>query len=311
MEFPKNTRERDLKMFIPETLKVRIRKNSDSVPLGYVTYLDEKGKLRKEESWIKWGTDFLGDFNNLPKNGFQLETVVKRSRDWFGTGRTMFRIKSPDGFVFEITSNNFKEICEESTIEKGLIKDSCVFAWDGPNLALIPTNAEEYVEHRKHTDMIVGGKVKIKELVVGKLYKNKSNQDIGYYLGKYKILHRECKYIGRNSYMERYGHYNIAYSVRQVHIFCMPSQPYCTFFVTPDVYNSENVLKIPFEKTEQDVSKLKFGYGYDNILFPKQFEGEFSQEDFKKFVMDHEKMISGKYYREDNKNVIDILWKTF
>jgi hypothetical protein len=56
---------------------------------------------------------------------------------------------------------------------------------------------------------------------------------------------------------------------------------------------------------------LKFGYGSDNILFPKQFEGEFSQEDFKKFVMDHEKMISGKYYREDNKNVIDILWKTF
>jgi hypothetical protein len=192
-------------MYIPKEIKVRIQFNStrwnqatgkheavnenEKGPhLGYATYLDEKGKLRKETSWKGWGHKHIGDFKNIPKRGFKLEKTVSRSRDWFGSGKTMFRIVHPDNFIFEISSDNFSEICQSCDLRKGLIEDDCVLAWDGTNLALIPCSTEDFIEHSKETAGIEAGPVKNSELIIGDNYKERNGNDLGHYAGKFYVL---------------------------------------------------------------------------------------------------------------------------
>ena len=45
-------------LFIPEKIKVGYQERSDTYTkrLAYVTYYDQKGKLRKEKSWKTWCT---------------------------------------------------------------------------------------------------------------------------------------------------------------------------------------------------------------------------------------------------------------
>lgn len=197
-------------MFIPKEIKVRIRhertrynettrrlepidKNDPGPHLGYATYCDEKGKLRKEVSWRGWGDTDLGDFKNIPKKGFKLEKTVNRSRDWFGSGKTMFRVIHPDNFIFEISANNLNEIILSCNLNKGDIDDECILAWDGLNLALIPCSTESYKIHSKATERIENGALKPSDLIIGKAYQERNGQCVGYYVGRFYSL--TCEFV--------------------------------------------------------------------------------------------------------------------
>lgn len=105
-------------MYIPKELKIRVRETrtrEDKLDLiddpynainwlAYVTYIDEKGKLRKETSWKGWGDKEIEGIDNKPLEGFRLSGTTSRSSDWFGSGRSMFYVEHPKGFRFEITS---------------------------------------------------------------------------------------------------------------------------------------------------------------------------------------------------------------
>lgn len=211
-------------MYIPKEVKVKIRYEqrwdhvaqkyvitNESEPgphLGYATYVDEKGKLRKETSWNGWGNKHLGDFANGPKRGFKLEKAISRSRDWFGSGRTMFRMIHPDNFIFEISANNLNEIILSCNLNKGEIDDECVLAWDGLNLALIPCSTDEYLEHSKTTKKIENGTLKSKDLIIGNAYQDRNAKYIGHYVGRFYSLSTEfIEYDinGRNVKEKLYG----------------------------------------------------------------------------------------------------------
>lgn len=198
-------------MDIPEIIKVRTRNEGDNcTPLGYVTFIDSKTKkLRKEQSWSKWGDAFLGDFQNIPKSGFKLETTIKRSAEWFGSGRTMFRIQHPDNFLFEITSDNFSAIARSSTISKGEILSNCILAWDGATLSLIPTDSELYQEQMKLKAVVDAGPSNSYQ--IGKPYKNKNGKIIGYYGGAYVAVNIKHEY-----YTPFYYNVNISFSIINV-----------------------------------------------------------------------------------------------
>ena len=97
-------------------------KNGKSL-IGFATF-KEGSILRKEKSWNQWRDKNIAvqELDNIPTPGFKLKSVGQRSRDWFGTGRHVWQIVDPRGFVLEITSENMYALMEECDIIKGEIK---------------------------------------------------------------------------------------------------------------------------------------------------------------------------------------------
>ena len=220
-------------MFIPITLRVRVRyerpwnkgtrtygqlDTAEPNPLAYITYLNEKGKLMKEKSWTSWGTTDFGNFVNKPMSGFSLEKPVARSTDWFGSGRTMFRVTHPYGYQFEITANNLFEILQEAGVEKGSLLGEYILAWDGAKLALLPTSSELYREYAEVTTAVNAGGLKPSGLIPGTIYKNKGGFEY-VYLGRYYVANAKenTKPYGR------YRHENVDLDISLQHLYIFTS----------------------------------------------------------------------------------------
>lgn len=173
-------------IYIPKKLMVGFQNRSDTFTgkLAYVTYYDEKNKLRKETSWRGWCKEELGtlEVDNEPMNGFIFNKGIQRSREWFGSGRSVFRVYAPHNFEFEINSDNLINLLMHSDVSKREILDQCVFAWAGTELILLPTSSVEYqeaVQHSARQEL----KVSAKELVKGVQYYKKKTKTIVTYIG--------------------------------------------------------------------------------------------------------------------------------
>jgi hypothetical protein len=310
-------------MFIPKLLKVRVEssRNPETIPLGYVTYIDEKGVLRKKVSWENWGDSFLGDFENIPRTGYKLERIVQRSSDWFGSGRNMFRIEHPCGFHFEITANNFGEICRESSIVKGIVQDECILAWDLQNLALIPCSTETYKEHSKHTETIVGGSIKPKDLVLGSPYNDRNGNFVGFYVGRHSVLEydneqtEECKgsMYRRLSFgsVENPWRYNTSVKFRMIHVFVQgySSSFSESHFTEPKMYACEKpesmFSEIYFK--QEELQKCFNRYRHIHII-PENLRGSVEQIIITEWIS---KIIHENLDERNRAEKITIDWKTF
>lgn len=143
---------------LPKQIQVGLQKRSDTTfgLLGYATFNDEKGKLRKEKSWTNWKDPDLGiiEVDNSPRYGFRLSTTSKRSTDWFGSGRHVIRVTDPKGFCLEITPENLLELLHNTSVVNGVIQSKCVWIWHrGGNLALVNEGADLYYEAVKYTEL--------------------------------------------------------------------------------------------------------------------------------------------------------------
>lgn len=173
--------------FIPSKLVVGFQKRADTFTgkLSYVIYYDEKGKLRKETSWLSWIDDSIEtlEIENTPTTGFVFNKGIQRSSEWFGSGRSVFRVYSPHDFEFEINSDNLINLLMHSDVSKREILEECVFAWAGTELVLLPTNSSDYqaaIAYTKRQDT----KVSAKELVKGRQYtKRKNSNEVYTYIG--------------------------------------------------------------------------------------------------------------------------------
>jgi hypothetical protein len=165
-------------LYIPKTLVVGFQKRSDTFTgkLAYVIYKDHTGKLRKEASWNSWRDKTITtiEVDNVATPNFTLNKGVQRSREWFGSGRSMVRVWDPRDFEFEITVDNLLNVLMHADVSKRDITEPCVYAWQGSNLVLLPTNSVEYEESIKHTDK-QSKKVSSRELVVGRVYSIKAD----------------------------------------------------------------------------------------------------------------------------------------
>lgn len=176
-------------LFIPTKIRVGYQERGDTFTgkLAYVIYFDDKGKLRKEKSWSSWCNSVLGsaDLDNKPTN-FTLNKGVQRYSGWNGSGRNMVRVYDHRDFEFEITVDNLLGILHHSIVDHSDVKQECVYAWNGTELVLLPTNSVEYIESVKYTAGL-SNKITAKELVIGATYVSKSrNGDKCVYLGKHE-----------------------------------------------------------------------------------------------------------------------------
>lgn len=152
--------------------------------LGYATFRD-KGKLRKETSWEGWRDKKIApqDLENVPREGFQFAEYDKRSSEWFGSGRTMFRVSDPYGFDLEITANNLMGLICNCDISEGKLIGEFVWAWEGKELALLSVNSDLYKDAVDATTKRNSSNLKSAELQNGDTIVTKENRTYTY-IGK-------------------------------------------------------------------------------------------------------------------------------
>jgi hypothetical protein len=174
-------------LFIPTTLKVGFQSRPDTFngKLAYIIYYDEKNKLRKESSWTSWRDESLGtlDIPNTPMNGFVFNKGIQRDNySGWGGGRSVLRVHDPRDFEFEISVDNLIGIMAHSDISKRDIAESCVFAWAGPELVLLPINSQAYRDSVAFTAK-QSQKLTSKSLVKGHTYTMKKEEGDFIYMG--------------------------------------------------------------------------------------------------------------------------------
>lgn len=176
------------KLFIPEKIKVGFqnREGTYTGKLAYIIYYDNKGKLRKETSWQSWRDKKIEplEFSNEPTEGF----VLNKKAGGYSTGwnhrQSYIRVYDPRDFEFEITPENLLFILKECDCTKGKgLEGEFVYAWDGKDLVLLPTNSQDYKESKKFSE-IQQERVYVKDLILGATYIDNNATEL-VYLGKF------------------------------------------------------------------------------------------------------------------------------
>lgn len=202
-------------LFIPKRIRVGFRDRNDTYTkrLAYVTYYDNKGKLRKETSWEGWRDKKIQpeEYDNVPWNGFVLNKGIQRY-GWshFSSNRSYIRIYDTRGIEFEITPENLIGILMETTCSKRDLDGEFVYAWCGSELVLLPCCSEEYknaLEHTARQDQ----KVSARDLKAGCSYTTKKNEEV--------------IYLGRFHWFEWNMYQDKGRVCKKMHIFAHPEKP--------------------------------------------------------------------------------------
>lgn len=195
-------------IYIPKRINVGFQ-NRDSTysgKLAYIIYYDEKGKLRKENSWNSWRDKNIPneEFDNAPTEGFVLNKKVGGVEESWGYDprRTYTRVYDPRGFEFEITIPNLLWILENCNCIKGKgLEGEFVYGWDKTDLILIPVDSPDYKNIKTNSDTINNNQfIKSSELVIGATYQGKNTDKWYIYLGRFDAYKKEWNDVVYPSY---------------------------------------------------------------------------------------------------------------
>ena len=142
---------------IPKKVRVGFQERGGTYTgkLAYVTWIDHKGKLRKETSWRRWSDDKIEKLtlDNEPTEGFVLNKGVGGARHSYGWNarNEYIRVWDPRDFEFEISVANLLFILQEtSSIQGKGLEGEFVYSWSGTDLVLLPACSQEYKESSEY-----------------------------------------------------------------------------------------------------------------------------------------------------------------
>ncbi len=122
------------------------------------------------------------EFDNLAVEGFKIVGSVSR----WTTANKLIRVDDPRGFVVEIPTGNLTTLLKYVTVEKGEVKDACVWGREGNNHILLPTSSEPYQKAFEQTEL-TKTKVSFTKLNKGDVVKfSVDNKEEYIYLGRGK-----------------------------------------------------------------------------------------------------------------------------
>lgn len=269
---------------------------------AFIVFKEGK-KIRKEYSWNQWRQKEIEplDILNVPTSGFTLKQTYQRSRDWFGSGRSVWVVNHPQGFVFEITSNNLEAIIDNCDIIKGEIIGECIFAWEGMNMSLIPVSSEEYQKSVQDTLVKTLAKnIKINNVDVGNEVLLASNQK-AIYLGRF--LYSLETVAESFDYYRKYGNYNERFELIKFKNFkyafevkdknneasiIVLSLPKIAKILSSNKLNEEQVYEKLFNIKEYKITIFNHR-GYTKMLFKEN-------EDLEKIISINSKTINNQEY---------------
>lgn len=232
------------------------RKDTYTGKLSYVTYYKEDKKnnkvIAKETSWVRWRDSNIEplEIENIPTEGFVLNKHVGGCKSGWNFRQSYCRIYDPRDFEFEITMENLLYILDycDCIKGKGLI-GKFVYAWDGPNLVLLPVSTPEYQESLELKKNIEKGKPTNKTIKVGSLYKDKKENNL-VYIGRYS--YREYLYKRFVPIKKMFIFYDVDKMVYKAYSTLSPID----YIVTEDYYK-------PHEMTDVIENYLNSFEGYD------------------------------------------------
>lgn len=174
-------------MSIPKKFYVSRCYRSTEEILGFMVVADAehtKAFQKKKETADRWGDNRLPKIyvENTPQTGFQIVTNVSR----YSTSNVVWRVRHPEGFEFEITSDNFMDLIETSTINEGAIQEELFFT---ESRKLVSTKTKLFADLIKKEEKEEEKKALLAELKEGDLFKTDGNSNHIYqYCGKYQVL---------------------------------------------------------------------------------------------------------------------------
>ncbi|MBU7315986.1 hypothetical protein [Paenibacillus oleatilyticus] len=207
-------------IFIPKIIKVGFQKREGTYTgkLAYIIYYDEKGKLRKENSWNKWVDKNIEtiELENLPTSGFVLNKKVGGYSSGWNHRQTYCRVHDERNFEFEISVLNLLYILENTNSIKGKGLDGeFVYGWDRDELILIPTSSPDYVEISQFTKILQEKNyIKSKDLIIGATYRTKDNEE-WIYMGRYDYYGYRGDNEGKKYYFYKKGKYYSHFETRK------------------------------------------------------------------------------------------------
>lgn len=192
-------------IFIPKTINVGYQNRSGTYTgkLAYVIYYDEKGTLRKEQSWNSWRDEKIpnDEFENVPISGFVLNKKVGDYSSGWDHRQAYCRVYDPRNFEFEITIENLLYILENANSIKGKgLEGEFVYGWDGKDLILMPVGSPDYKEITEYNRIVHNNEtIKAKDLIVGATYLTKDNQEM-IYMGKFNYYSYGYRWVENDEF---------------------------------------------------------------------------------------------------------------
>lgn len=182
---------------IPEMVYVKFqrrKRKDDDYLLGFMTPYDPDDPKFKDtkhtvDRWSSHGNrKSLVDKQawvgyNEPMKGFKILHTVSRSM----TSNKVWRIRDPRGFELEISSYNLSQMLPKVVIERGTIKDECVWCRNsnGDNW-LIPTDCKEYEEAKAYTE-VRNTRISLRDVDPGDIVTLHDGRNIQYLGGFYYV----------------------------------------------------------------------------------------------------------------------------
>lgn len=176
-------------MKIPEKFYVSRNYRSTEEVLGFMVVADAehtKAFEKKKATADRWSNGKLPAIyvDNKPKTGFQIVTNVSR----YSTSNVVWRVLHPEGFEFEITSHNFCDLIQTSTVIDGAIQEELFFT---ENRMLVSSKTKLYAELIKQEEKKEQQKELISEFVPGDKFK---------FAGEWATSYKNNEYLYCGSY---------------------------------------------------------------------------------------------------------------
>jgi len=146
----------------------------------------QESKYIQDQGW-KYTNIVLGEelsFDNTPTLGFRIVGSVTR----WSTSNKLIQVEDPRGFVVEIPTSNLTTLLKHTTVEKGEVKEECVWGREGNNHILLPVNSEIYKETLEKIQQY-NDKVSFASLKPGQVVKFSVDDKYEYvYIGRGKAI---------------------------------------------------------------------------------------------------------------------------
>lgn len=180
--------------FIPKNFYVGIRSDN----MGFMTTTVKEGFTGRKKTVDNWCNSWVYnpktnlrekvggktlEINNGFKTGFKVIVNDRRYR----TDNVVWNVEHPEGFVFQITSENFCDLLQEDTLVNGVLQGEYCFIRNGSNNELIVKNSSKLTGVK--TQKEIETKISTSKLEIGDKVQLKSHGNSEFvYLGAFHFM---------------------------------------------------------------------------------------------------------------------------